>query len=184
MCFCDPFNPPCGKYAGIGSRATPADVIELMKSIAAKLAEANWALRTGGAEGADRAFLDGAISVRGCTEVYLPWPGYEGHQEFRRGRPSDRAYCIAASLHPAWFSCSSAAQALHARNSHQVLGDLLDDPVSFIVCYTPDGSLTGDSRRAGGTGQALRVANFARVPVFNLQRSDHRDRIEAWLAAR
>lgn len=183
MCFCDPFRPPRGKYAGIGSRATPADVLELMKSIAVKLANENWALRTGGAKGADRAFLDGAISVRGCTEVYLPWPGYEGHREFRLGRPSDRAYCIAAVHHPAWFSCSAAAQALHARNSHQILGDLLEDPVNFIICYTPDGTLTGDSRRAGGTGQALRVACTAGVPVFNLQRPDHRGRIESWLVA-
>lgn len=183
MCFCDPFVTARGTYAGIGSRATPADVLELMSALAGKLASENWTLRTGGAKGADQAFFDGAISVRGCAEVYLPWPSYNGHHEFRLGRPSPRAYEIAAEHHPAWSSCSSGVQALHARNCHQVLGDLLDDPVNFVVCYTPDGSLTGDTRAAGGTGQALRVASTAAVPVFNLQRADHRDRIEDWVTA-
>lgn len=183
MCFCDPFTPARGTYAGIGARATPADVLELMSEVASKLAAENWTLRTGGAKGADQAFFDGAASVHGCAEVYLPWPQYNGHSEVRLSRPSRRAYEIAARHHPAWGSCSSAVQALHARNCHQVLGDLLEDPVSFVLCYTPDGSLTGDSRAAGGTGQALRVATAAGVPVFNLQRSEHRERVATSVAA-
>lgn len=182
MCFCDPFTPARGSYAGIGARATPPDVLELMSEVAAKLAAENWTLRTGGAKGADQALFDGAISARGCAEVYLPWPQYNGHFEFRLGRPSERAYGIAALHHPDWFSCSSATRALHARNCHQVLGELLDDPVNFILCYTPDGSLTGSTRAAGGTGQALRVAVSTEVPVFNLQRPEHRERVAAWVA--
>jgi hypothetical protein len=183
MCFCDPFTPARGTYAGIGSRATPHDVLELMTRLAAKLASENWTLRTGGAAGADQAFFDGAISVRGCAEVYLPWPGYNDHTECRLARPSQRAYEIAANHHPAWSVCSSGAKALHARNCHQILGDLLEQPVNFVLCYTPDGSLTGKSRTSGGTGQALRIATSAEVPVFNLQRSDHRKRIEDWITA-
>src|SRR5690349_3410839 len=124
MCFCDPFIPARGSYAGIGARATPPDVLDLMRELAATLASENWTLRTGGAAGADQAFFEGAISVRGCAEVYLPWPGYNDHTEFRLGRPSARAYEIAAEHHPAWSVCSSGAQALHARNCHQILGDL------------------------------------------------------------
>jgi hypothetical protein len=183
MCFCDPSTPARGTYAGIGARATPADVLELMSEVASKLAAESWTLRTGGAKGADQAFFDGASSVRGCAEVFLPWPQYNGHLEFRLGRPSRRAYEIAAKHHPAWTSCSSAVQALHARHCHQVLGDLLDDPVGFVLCYTPDGSLTGNTRAAGGTGQALRVARSAGVTVFNLQRPEHRERVATWIAA-
>jgi hypothetical protein len=183
MCFSDPPRRARLTYAGIGSRATPPDVLELMSRAAVKLAAENWMLRTGGASGADETFLRGAISVGGYFEVYLPWPGYNGHRGLRMSRPSRRAYEIAAEHHPAWHSCSSAVQALHARNCHQVLGDFLDDPVSFVLCYTPDGSLTGDSRAAGGTGQALRVATSAGVTVFNLQRADHRERIEAWISS-
>lgn len=183
MCFCDPFIPARGTYAGIGSRATPADVLDLMRALASKLACQDWALRTGGEKGADQAFFEGAISVRGCAVVYLPWPGYNDHLEFRMGRPSEQAYEMAKKHHPAWSACSDAAKTLHARNCHQILGDLLDEPANFVVCYTADGSLTGATRTAGGTGQALRIATTARVPVFNLQRSDHRERVEDWLTA-
>jgi hypothetical protein len=183
MCFCDPFKTARGTYAGVGARRTPVDVLELMRRAASKLADQSWTLRTGGADGADRAFFDGARSVRGCAEVYLPWPGYNGHREWWAGRPSQQAYELAARHHPAWGSCSSAVQALHARNCHQVLGDLLDDPVNFVLCFTPDGSLTGNSPSAGGTGQALRVAVSASVPIFNLQRPEHRQRVEAWVAS-
>ncbi len=183
MCFCDPTRPARGTYAGIGARTTPPDVLALMRASASKLAAENWTLRTGGAEGADQAFFDGAIAVKGCAEVYLPWPGYNNHREFRLGRPSERAYEMALKHHPAWSACSDAARTLHARNCHQVLGHLLDEPANFVVCYTPDGSLTGDSRAAGGTGQALRIARTAAVPVFNLQRPGHRERIEDWVAA-
>ena len=183
MSLCDPSTPAAATYAGIGARATPADVLELMSEVASKLAAESWTLRTGGARGADQAFFDGASSVRGGAEVFLPWPRYNGHLKFRLARPSRRAYEIAAKHHPAWASCSSAVQALHARNCHQVLGELLTDPVSFVLCYTPDGSLTGDTRAAGGTGQSLRVARSAGVTVFNLQRPEHRERVAAWVAA-
>jgi hypothetical protein len=39
---------------------------------------------------------------------------------------------------------------------------MLNDPVSFIVCYTPGGS------GQGGTGQALRVARAYNIPVTDL----------------
>jgi len=171
-----------GIYAGIGSRATPPDVLELMKRLAHELAAAGWTLRTGGAKGADRAFLDGSTAAACPVEVYLPWPGFGGIPNSRLDRPTERAFEIAREHHPAWSACSSAAQALHARNSHQVLGETLEDPASFVVCYTPDGSLAGESREAGGTGQALRIASTAGVPVFNLKRPEHRERIEAFLA--
>ena len=45
-----------------------------------------------------------------------------------------------------------------------MLGDDLDQPVSFVVCWTPGGEVTG------GTGQALRIAADPQynIPVFNL----------------
>jgi hypothetical protein len=183
MSLCDPSTPARGAYAGIGSRATPVDVLELMSAAVARLASENWTLRTGGAKGADQAFLEGAISVSGCAELYLPWPGYNEHRASRLARPSSQAFAIAERHHPAWSACGEAARSLHARNCHRVLGQLLDDPAAFVVCYTPDGSLTGATRAAGGTGQALRVAVAASVPVFNLSRREHRERVEDWVTA-
>ena len=47
-------------YAGIGARATPTAVLADMRVIAEWLARTGWHLSTGGAEGADTAFAEGA----------------------------------------------------------------------------------------------------------------------------
>jgi hypothetical protein len=168
-------------YAGIGSRRTPADVLELMEALAARLASAGWRLRSGKARGADQAFERGAVRAGGEVEVYRPDGGWCGSEVLTPGGPSEAAYELAASVHPAWVRCSAMARALHARNGYQVLGPGLDDPGKFVVCWTPDGSLDGSSRGAGGTGQALRVSALHSVPVFNLCRDEHRERVERWL---
>ena len=66
------------RYAGIGARATPADMLRDMTVMAGWLARTGWHLSTGGADGADSAFAAGA-PVRQRT-VWLPWRGYNGHR--------------------------------------------------------------------------------------------------------
>lgn len=171
-------------YAGIGSRATPADVLDLMRSLAARLAVAGWTLRTGGAAGADSAFLAGAEGADGAVELYLPWPGFRGHADATLHEPSAAALALAARRHPAWERCGGAARKLHARNGHQVLGVALNAPCSLVLCWTRDGSLDGTGPGSGGTGQALRIAAAAQVPVFNLRRAGHRRRIESFISPR
>ncbi len=63
-------------YAGIGSRQTPPQLLELMTRAATALASQGWTLRTGMAPGADQAFYRGARE-HGPVELYLPWPGFE-----------------------------------------------------------------------------------------------------------
>lgn len=172
---------PTRSYAGIGSRATPSEVLALMSDAAAFLAGRGWVLRSGGARGADQAFMDGAASVDGEAEVFLADGGYRGLEELTPGGPSEAAYELAAGFHPAWYLCSRRARALHARNAHQILGAGLDDPVRFVLCWTPDGSLDGSSRQAGGTGQALRIASARGIEVLNLARGIDRRRVEAVL---
>ena len=60
-------------YAGIGARKTPEPVLAVMRRMAWYLAEKGWHLNTGGADGADRAFVEGSPVLR---TVFLPWPGY------------------------------------------------------------------------------------------------------------
>jgi hypothetical protein len=139
------------------------------------LARQGWLLRSGGAEGADEAFVLGSESdlidfkgPGGDVQIFLPWPTFQGWQD--RGRvegrifdePSDEAYEIAAEYHPAWNYLKPGARKLHARNMHIMLGWELDDPVELVICWTPDAKITG------GTGQALRVAADLEVPVWNL----------------
>lgn len=168
-------------YTGIGARRTPADVLDLMRSLAARLAKVGWRLRSGGAEGADRAFEAGAASVDAEWETYRADGGWCALADLTPGGPTAGAFELAARVHPAWGRCSDRVRALHARNCHEILGPDLSDPAGFVVCWTPDGSLDGSSREAGGTGQALRVAKLYSIPVFNLRRPDHRARVERYL---
>ncbi len=162
-----------GAYAGIGSRKTPADVLDLMTRIARKLDAMGWTLRSGGADGADTAFTKDAPHA----QIFIPWPGFNGIVYCWSNRPSPNAFLIAAKHHPAWEFQSDVAKKLHARNVHQVLGDDCASPSAFVLCWTPDGSTGITTARTGGTGQAIRVAHAYGVPIFNLQREDHR---KAW----
>lgn len=137
-------------YAGIGSRETPESICERMTEIAEILEERGFVLRSGGAIGADKAFENGA----------------KAKEIFRAEDANAASFILAEQYHPRWDRCSSHAQKLLARNGMQVLGRNLDDPSGFIVCWTKDG------KASGGTGQAIRIANAKRIPVFNLKMYD------------
>jgi hypothetical protein len=156
-------------YTGVGSRKTPTYVLEIMALLAKKIERLDWSLRTGDATGADMAFRD-AVSPYHC-EVYTAEDCTPDAME------------IARRFHPAWDRCSEYAQRLHGRNAFQVLGSGLDLPSWFLVCWTPDGAVTHKERsiKTGGTGTAISIAYMVGVPVFNLQRSDHRDRVTKFI---
>ena len=63
-------------YAGVGSRETPRHILEVIYEVAGVLKEAGWVCRTGGADGADDAFLAGGTPQ---VELLLPWAGFNGH---------------------------------------------------------------------------------------------------------
>lgn len=137
-------------YAGIGSRETPSFICGCMEARALILAAQGYTLRSGAASGADFFFERGAVSGKGGIEIWLPWLGYNGHPS--ELTPTAEAWEIAKKFHPAWNRCSMQARALHARNSHIILGADLKTPVEFVLFWTPDG------KASGGTGQGLRIA--------------------------
>lgn len=141
-------------YAGIGSRETPPEYLARMKIIGGYFALAGFTLRSGGATGADAAFEEACIRANGKREIFEP---FDTKPEW---------YEMAARFHPAWSRLSDYAKALHARNSAIVFGALLDTRCDFIVCWTPNGEVTG------GTGQAMRIANYYKIPIFNLALPD------------
>jgi hypothetical protein len=146
-------------YAGIGSRETPFEIINLMRLIGQFYARNGWLLRSGGARGADDAFEQGCDERRGPKEIFTP-----------RMSDSNPAWeQCASAFHPAWERCNPYARKLHARNMPIVLGCRLDQPAACVVCWTKGGGATG------GTGQALRAAAHYGVPVFNLFNHDLRD---------
>ncbi|MBA2726515.1 MAG: hypothetical protein H0U53_11035 [Actinobacteria bacterium] len=172
-------------YAGIGSRSTPELVLLDMQAFAVRLSYLGFTLRSGGAEGADTAFEKGALDARrhgdkrelSLPEIYLPWAKFGNRPSIDistlRTQPQAEAFAIAGQFHPAWARCSGAAQRLHARNVHQILGPDVTDPIlsKFVICWTKDGM------GGGGTGQALRIAKHYGVPTFDLARQADVDRI-------
>lgn len=154
-------------YAGIGSRVTPDVVKDQMKSIAFAMAKCGYTLRSGGAGGADTAFLEGAVLAEGNVELWVPWKGYTynsyGIQELVQ-EDIDLYFEIAEKYHPAWHKCSYGAKKLHTRNINIMEGDLTKEPVlvDVVVCWTPGGA------EIGGTGQAIRYAKDKGIPIINL----------------
>jgi hypothetical protein len=69
---------------------------------------------------------------------------------------------LAEKFHPNWNNLSPAAKKLHGRNCYQVLGKDLKTFSKFVIYWTPD------MKMLGGTSQALRLANYFNIPVFNL----------------
>ena len=173
-------------YAGIGSRDTPPLILEQMIGIATVLRGMGYVLRSGHADGADLAFEKGS---QGVNQIWLPWVGFNykspqseglvrtGHYHIRDNWVADR---IAETNHPNWAACGESARKLHTRNVYQVLGPGLgvvqQDTVSkFIVCWTKDG------KASGGTGQAIRIAEGCKIPVFNLFYDNALEQLEAFL---
>lgn len=163
-------------YAGIGSRETPPDILELATRIARRLSVLGFTLRSGGAVGADQAFSDGAAS----QQVFLPWAGYNNLHSDYIG-PSEKSKGIAKILHPGWDYLSQGVKKLMARNTHQIMGPNCDSLSRFVVCYTKDGCETGYDRTkmTGGTGQAIDLASRLGIPVFNLKNKDALQRLGA-----
>lgn len=145
-------------FAGIGSRSTPSNILKEMEKIGTFFAKAGYILRSGAADGADSAFERGCDKVDGDKQIFLPWPGFNNSKSYLSSI-TPAAVAMAMKHHPAWSSCSQAARKMHARNSHQVLGPCLDNPVDFVVCWH-----TG----SGGTTQACRIADANNIKVYNL----------------
>lgn len=153
-------------YTGIGSRETPANICAQMTELAMYLEKLGYTLRSGGAEGADKAFESGAPTT---CESYRPF-GYLVSRHYIRYTDTTRMNKSVDKYHPAPQYLKRYVRKLMARNYCQVLGTrpLKSYRSDFIVCWTPDGSTDGQSRESGGTGQALRIACAKGIPVYNL----------------
>lgn len=155
-------------YTGIGSRSTPDDVLNKMFDLAGILENLDWTLRSEGQpKGADGAFYHGVKHTQNRI-IYKPI-----HWSKRNDEPEiiNEAYVIAAKHHPVWDKLPFYAKNLMARNVHAVLGDLLDNPSLFVVCWTPDGMNNEKPRtiESGGTGHTLSIANEYGIKIYNLK---------------
>jgi len=140
-------------YAGIGSRSTPPEECAKLTRIAEILERRGYVLRSGGAEGADKAFEAG---VKDPTNKIILRPKHS----------TADAEKIAASIHPAWSMCNEYARQLHGRNAQLVLGQKLDQHADFVLAWTYDGA------DRGGTRTGLVLAKLWNIPRFNLAKPE------------
>jgi len=148
-------------YSGIGSRQSPLEVMAEMRVIAMILFQNGFTLRSGGADGADTAFEEGAGDLK---EIYLPWQGFNKRDGIVVGNKF-KARDMAQAIHPYWESLTDGGKKLHTRNICQVLGRDLKTPSKFLICWTPDGKPSGGSRTA------IVCAMEHDIPVYNLKNS-------------
>ena len=149
-------------YAGLGAKNITDDIADAMADISAELESQGWILRTNGMEGSSEAFLEG-ITDPTTVELYLPWDGYNDF-ESPWDKPKAGAYEIGFLVHPNWGSLKESTRKANANLSHVIFGEdtYPGSAVDFMICYTENAECTGL------TGQAIRVADYGLIPVFNL----------------
>ena len=145
-------------YAGIGSRKTPSNVLDRIRNYSRELGELGYHLNTGDAIGADAAFIRGTTLAGSPKTILksndaLPW----SFIEVQRHLPSDRR---------GFENWKPFIKGLVARDMMQVLGTNGDEPVEFVLCYTPTTEYS--CSLSGGTGYAIRCALAYDIPVYNL----------------
>lgn len=150
-------------YGGVGARDTPPSIMGLMTNLARVYRAHGLILRSGGAEGADQAFSEGA---GGEAVIYTPWHG------FKTAALGDKVVCgdhvwlrdIAQRLHPAWEKCTRGGRGLLTRNGAIALGADQNEIVKsqFVIGWTEGGKVEG------GTGQMIRVCKDYNIPFVNL----------------
>jgi hypothetical protein len=151
-------------YTGIGSRSTPGNEQAVLTNIASFLEYAGFVLRSGGAEGADKAFEAG---VSQSKNVLILRPKHS----------TPEAEEIASQIHPMWSACNKYARQLHGRNVQLVLGENLDSPSEFVVAWTFDG------KDKGGTRTGLVLAKQRGIPAFNLANDEDRIQFGVFLSS-
>ena len=166
-------------YTGIGSRETPKEILDLMKQYAERLYELGYILRSGGADGADTAF---EVKAKGKKQIYLPWKGFNGRKS-KRFNITDEAMELAEKLHSGWKYLKPGSKKLMARNCYQVLGEDLETPSDFVICWTSDGCENHVNRtsKTGGTGQAISLADLNDIPVYNLANQESIEKLNRFL---
>jgi hypothetical protein len=163
-------------YTGIGTRDLSDTFAELIFGYANQLAQLKYTLRSGGAGGCDSAFELACDEIGGQKEIFIPWRKFSDNDDHISLDDLDKtlvdtAQTIAEQFHPSWQYLKFGARKLHTRNVFQVLGQDLQTPSEFVVCYTNDGTASG------GTGQAMRIADAYNIPIYNIHNSDDQDKL-------
>lgn len=161
-------------YACTGNTECPPEILEKFDRVAKKLEELGYTVRVGGMDGIE----DRIEKLVQKKEVHLPWKGF-AEKDSRFTYNSERAFAIAKMFHPTFDSMKKGVQAFLAKNARLILGDKMNSPALFLVCWTEDGVETAKEKTAktGFGGHPIAIASAVGIPVFNLAKPDAEQRI-------
>lgn len=160
-------------YAGIGSRDTPEELRGDLTDFSYHLENMGYCLRSGAAKGADQAF-EKNIKRKEIFVAELKPAKHKPQKTKGLNNISPplvkKAFELAQQHHGGWHNLSDYSKKLMARNCMQVLGETLDRPVDFVLCwaekvYYDDHGLIKNV--SGGTGMAVRLAYSLGIPVIH-----------------
>jgi hypothetical protein len=162
------------RIAGIGSRDLNDEQLNIVEKLGEWIVRCGHELHSGGAQGADQAFARGGNRVDPTRVfVHLPWLSYE-RNAIKLGNHVDILASMnfteqqtyeeyAQAHHPAWDRLTNGGKLLHARNGRILFPNGYPGQSVDLVTAWPSTKLGG-----GGTGQGIRMAHAARIPVINL----------------
>lgn len=135
---------------GIGSRKTPPNAIDQLEELGALVRRLGGVIRSGDAEGADRAWQRG----HGSAELYLPREGWVSCF-----RP------VAEMLHPNPEALRGYSMQLICRNIAMLTPPNGAVPSDACIGWCQRGR---DGRPRGGTAFTMRAARHFGIPVLEL----------------
>lgn len=148
------------RYVGMGTSTTPTEMHRWLKNAAVWLDSLDYMLCSGHTEKADIVFEDFSMH----KEIYLPWKGFnESTSELSlESMPNvSKATEIARKFNPNFGALSDREQKQIIMSGFQVLGQSLEEPVDFVLCWTEGGKIEGN------IGQVLRIARYYEIPIFD-----------------
>ncbi len=173
-------NPTVEYFSGIGSRKTPPEICKILSKIGKKLQNVknpkSLILRSGGADGADKAFEKFVQSQNKI--IYTP-------QNFNK-KSENLDICISeleSILDPniKLKNIRPFVKLLLLRDINQVLGDPINgwQKSKFLICWTPTENYA--SREAGGSRYAIRCALKHNIKVYNLINNQTMKMVLDWI---
>ena len=139
-----------------------------MTAVGSKLSKEGLLGFSGGAPGADRAWMaecNGAIIIpyNGCFGLWDD--GYRVFAlEYMPTQIIIKAYLQAKSVAPWITEQKDIVQRLYTRNALQVLNLSCTSPVDFVLYWAPE----VNGKVKGGTAVAVNIARKHGIPTFNL----------------
>lgn len=149
-------------YAGLGDKEVSENAGSIIFNVGKKMAENNYLLRSGGAEGVDTFFEKGCDLVKGNKEIFTPWVKSNKYKEAEQ---------IAKGHTAVWFKPKGIVQKILTRNVFILLGKELNKPVDLVLVW--QNGETDVYRHLVRTAASynIRVYNLAEVSVRELTES-------------